>query len=218
MGDQLNRESRSRTYIRSETKILAAALKVFAEAGFKGATLEAIAAHAGMSQPNLHNYFKTKLQLYLRILDDILDIWLEPISELAAAGDPACEIRGYIRRKLELSRCNPEASRVFAHEMLDGAPHLQPRLETVVKQQADLFAAIVNGWIAQGRMRPTCPYHLLFTLWATTQHYADFAPQVQAILGQSRLSPADFSRAAENLSEALLSGLLTTDGALLPSA
>lgn len=199
---------RSRTYVRNESKIISAALKVFAENGFKASTLEAIADIAGMSQPNLHNYFKTKLDLYMRVLDVILDVWLEPISSMNAQSDPACELRRYIVRKLELSRCNPEASRVFAHEMLDGAPRLLPRLSSTVRDQADRFASIIDAWIAQGLMRSVHPQHLLFAIWASTQHYADFLPQVKAVLGRTRLTRHDFDAAAETLCSVLFSGLL----------
>jgi TetR/AcrR family transcriptional regulator len=212
------REGKSRTYVRNEAKILQAAHKVFAENGFKGATMEAIAALAEMSQPNLHNYFRTKLHLYLRILDDILDIWLEPISEMSRHEEPSTELRRYIVRKLELSRLRPDASRIFAHEMLDGARHLLPRLTTTVREQADAFASIVQHWIGRGSLRPIDPYHLLFSLWAITQHYADFAPQIKAVLGRSSLTRSDFDLAAETVCSFLFAGLIPTSPRLLAGA
>ena len=45
-------------------------------------------------------------------------------------GDPVAEILNYVRRKLEMSRDFPRESRLFANEMLQGAPHAIDVLET----------------------------------------------------------------------------------------
>ncbi len=161
-----------------------------------------------MSQPNLHHYFKTKLDLYREVLSTTLDIWFEPIRGITVDGDPATEISSYIRRKIEMSRLQPEASRVFAQEMLAGAPVLKELLETQVKAQADRFARIVTGWVEARRVREVDPYHLLFTIWSATQHYADFAPQVRAVLGKRALGRKEFDAAAKALTSLILDGLI----------
>ncbi len=105
----------------NEARILDAAKRVFAEHGFRGATVDEIAQRAEMSKPNLLYYFKNKKALYRAVLERTLDSWLEPLRALDAAGDPETELRRYIARKIEASRRDPEASRVFASEMLRGA-------------------------------------------------------------------------------------------------
>ena len=199
---------RTRIQVRNETAILESAQRAFAAHGFKGATMEAIAAVVGMSQPNLHNYFRTKADLYQAVLERTLDIWLEPIGGLDPDGDPGDELRLYVGRKLEMSRLFPEASRVFAQEMLEGASVLSPHLSGRVRDKALAFSQIVDGWIAAGKFRPVNPIHLLFFIWGATQHYADFAPQVRAVLDVPRLGRAQFAEAEETLSTILLSGLL----------
>ena len=199
---------RTRIQIRNETVILESAQRVFATHGFRGATMEAIAALAGMSQPNVHNYFRTKAALYQAVLERTLDIWLEPIGGLDPEGDPGDELRLYVNRKLEMSKQFPEASRVFAQEMLEGASVLSPHLSGRVRDKALAFAAIVNGWIAAGKFRPVDPLHLLFFIWGATQHYADFAPQVRAVLDIPKLGRAQFAEAEETFATILLRGLL----------
>ncbi|WP_174285546.1 TetR family transcriptional regulator C-terminal domain-containing protein [Sphingomonas bacterium] len=199
---------RTRIQIRNETAILENAQRVFATHGFRGATMEAIAALAGMSQPNLHNYFRTKAELYQAVLERTLDIWLEPIGGLDPDGEPGDELRLYVNRKLEMSRQFPEASRVFAQDMLEGASVLSPHLSGRVREKALAFAAIVNGWIAAGKFRPVNPLHLLFFLWGATQHYADFAPQVRAVLDIPKLGRLQFTEAEETFATILFGGLL----------
>ena len=202
-------EKRTKTRIQkeNETRILLAALEVFSENGFRGATLDRIAATANMSKPNLLYYFKGKEEIHIVLLTDLLDVWLAPLREIDPNGEPLDEIGSYIRRKLESSRQFPRESRLFANEMLAGAPHIGAFLQSELKQLVDEKAAIFQGWIDEGRLAPCDPRHLLFAIWSTTQHYADFSVQVRHVLG---LQPGDVSyyEEAENMLGTLFLGRL----------
>ncbi len=198
----------SRLKQRNEGRILDAAQAAFAALGFHGATIEKIAERAAMSQPNLHNYFKTKADLYAAVLEQTLNLWLSLIDDLDAQGDPATELRRYIGQKVELSRLHPEASRVFANEILQGAPVLKTRIKTQVRAKVQHFADVIAHWIAAGKLRAVDPYHLIFMIWASTQHYADFLPQIKAIMDVPRFSKAHFEAAETSISDIILTGLL----------
>ena len=193
----VERRSKTRIQKENETRILLAALDVFSENGFRGATLDRIAATANMSKPNLLYYFKNKEEIHTALLTDLLDVWLAPLREISPHGEPADEIGSYIRRKLESSRQFPRESRLFANEMLAGAPHIGSFLQSELKQLVDEKAAIFQGWIDERRLAPCDPRHLLFAIWSTTQHYADFSVQVRHVLG---LQPGDVSYYEEALS------------------
>jgi TetR/AcrR family transcriptional regulator len=164
--------------------ILDAALEVFSTRGFDGATLDAIAVAAGLSKPNLLYYFASKEAVHARLLARLLDTWLEPLRRLDAGGDPLAEIRGYIGRKLEMARELPRESRLFAGEVLQGAPRIASTLSGPLKDLVDEKAAVIRGWSTAGRLAPVDPHHLIFSIWAVTQHYADFDTQVRAVLGR----------------------------------
>lgn len=198
----------SRIKQRNEARILDAAQHVFAAHGFHGATIDAVAERAGMSQPNLHNYFKTKADLYAAVLDQTLSLWLELIDDLDAAGDPAAELRRYIAQKMEASRQHPEASRVFANEILQGAPVLKNHLKTRTRDNVRQFAAVIEAWVAAGRLRPVDPYHLIFLIWAGTQHYADFSAQIKLIMDVPKLTRSHFTAAEESIVSIILDGLI----------
>ncbi|WP_045393189.1 TetR family transcriptional regulator C-terminal domain-containing protein [Falsirhodobacter sp. alg1] len=163
-----------------------AALDVFAENGLRGATLEAIARRAGLSKQNLIYYFPTKEAIYTGLLQSLLDIWLQPMAEIRAEGDPATEILTYVRRKLAISRDMPRESRLFATEVLQGAPLLGETLTGGLRHLVDKTAALFAKWAAEGRIADLDPHHLIFSIWAMTQHYADFDTQVSAVLGPAR--------------------------------
>lgn len=188
-------------------RILEAALELFSAQGFSGASLDRIAAAADMSKPNLLYYFRGKDDIYAALVARLLDRWLEPLRGLDAAGDPLDEIRAYIRRKLEMSRDFPRESRLFAGEILAGAPRILPLLEGELRHLVDDKAALLERWMAQGRLRACDPRHLIFSVWATTQHYADFDAQVRAVMGPEENGPARFEAAAEFLEDLFVSSL-----------
>jgi len=169
--------------------ILEAALQVFSENGFRGATLDQIAAQAGLSKPNMLYYFAGKEEIYCTLLNRLLKTWLEPLERISADGDPHEQIMGYICAKLEFSRSFPCESRLFANEILNGAPRMLSELQGPLKTLVDQKAAILQGWMDAGKLAQVDPRHLLFSIWATTQHYADFAVQMQAVLGDSDPDP-----------------------------
>ena len=205
-----SKRPRAQTRIQREKQevILEAALDVFSREGFRGATIDQIAEAAGMSKPNLLYYFPRKEEIYERLMTSMLDVWLQPLREIDSVGDPVPELRSYLRRKLEMSRDYPRQSRLFANEMLQGAPRVLKVLEGDLKALVDEKAKVMETWMASGKIVRTDPYHLIFSIWATTQHYADFDVQVRAVLGKDRGGEGRFEDAARFLENLFLHGLL----------
>lgn len=185
-------------------RILDAALTMFAKDGFAGARIDAIADMAGLSKPNLLYYFRTKHDLYLAVLRRTLDMWLEPLRRIDAQSDPRAALTEYITEKLELSRDQPEASRLFAMEVIRGAPVLGVVLSGELKELVDAKALLLRRWMAQGRLPRRNPHHLIFMIWATTQHYADFSVQVEAVTGRTLHHPQLFASALDSILHAVL--------------
>jgi TetR/AcrR family transcriptional regulator len=200
--------TRPRTRIQQEKRelILEAALEVFSTKGFRGSTLDEIAEAASMSKPNLLYYFRSKDDIHATLLQRLLDMWLSPLRELDDVGEPMTELRGYIRRKIEMARDYPRESRLFANEMLQGAPHMMPVLQGEMKALVDEKAQVIRHWMDSGKIARVDPYHLIFSLWATTQHYADFDVQVRAVLGPER-GDEHFDDAARFLEELFVRAL-----------
>ncbi|APE44642.1 TetR family transcriptional regulator [Sulfitobacter alexandrii] len=173
----------SRIQKRNRGKILDAALEVFSRHGFRGATLDQIAAEAGLSKPNILYYFDGKEDIHVTLLSRLMDSWLDPLVAMNPEGDPTTEILSYVQRKLDMARDMPRESRLFANEILQGAPRIGPELSGHLKPLFDEKCALVAHWVAQGRLPPLDPQHLIFSIWATTQHYADFESQVSLLLG-----------------------------------
>jgi TetR/AcrR family transcriptional regulator len=189
-------------------RILDAALSVFARLGFAGARVDQIADAAGMSKANLLYYFRSKEQLYLAVLKRTLEMWLEPLRELDAGRDPEAALGHYIARKLDYSRFHPEASRLFAMEIMQGAPMLSQVLATDLAELVAAKVTTIERWIGDGRLARVDPHHLIFTIWATTQHYADFAAQIRTLTGKDLSDAAFLEQTKREVVGTILRGVL----------
>lgn len=195
---------RTRIQEKNTAVILEAALDVFSQHGFRGATLDQIADSAKLSKPNLLYYFPSKEAVHTALLSRLLNTWLDPLRDINPAGDPLVEIMGYVRRKLDLARDYPRESRLFANEILQGAPRMKVVIETDLKALVDEKCAVLTGWMDQGRIARLSPHHLIFSIWSLTQHYADFDVQVRAVLGAGHDPFAEAGEFLETLFARLL--------------
>ncbi|PIV73823.1 MAG: TetR family transcriptional regulator [Rhodobacteraceae bacterium CG17_big_fil_post_rev_8_21_14_2_50_65_11] len=200
----LSRKDRRRE---SEKLILRAAEKVFAEAGFGGATMQLIADVAGLPKANLHYYFPTKESLYRQVVESIFQNWLTAADVFDSAPGPVEGIGAYIDAKMEISRRYPDGSKVWASEVMHGAPVIQDYLETTLVDWTEGRMAVIQRWIDEGRMDPIDPRHLLYMLWATTQHYADFGHQIETLNGGAPLSDAQWQAAKASVKAIILKGI-----------
>lgn len=198
--------SPGRTRRIAEDKILRAAEEVFARAGFSGARVAEIAMTAGIPKPTIHYYFKTKEALYKAVLAQILTLWLSETDIIRPEIAPELALGRYIRAKMALAAIRPAASRIFASEILSGAPHIRGYLQTELRQLIAAKSRVITQWILDGRMAHVDPPHLFFTIWAATQTYADFSQQVCAVLGIEHLDAKHHKRAEDHVVTLILRG------------
>ncbi len=204
MVDISPQRPQTRIQRRNTEAILEAALEVFSAQGFRGATLDQIAQAAGLSKPNLLYYFPSKEAIHLELLSGLMDVWLAPLRAMDPEGEPRAEIMNYMRRKLEMSREMPRESRLFANEILQGAPRMMEGIEGDLRTLVDEKAAVIRGWAEAGKIAAVDPHHLIFSIWALTQHYADFDVQVRAVLGPERDPFAEAGQFLDTLFERLI--------------
>ncbi|WP_284425964.1 MULTISPECIES: TetR/AcrR family transcriptional regulator [unclassified Acidovorax] len=193
--------------LKKEQAILTEAETQFAQFGFEGASLESIAAAIGLSRHNLLYYFPNKEALYLRVLDDVLNQWLAGMEEMSHGDDPHEALRRYIRAKLRSSLERPNAAKVFAKEVIAGAPRyagvIAERVGPVLKNDVRTF----ERWAREGRIAKVNFTHLMFIIWSVTQAYADQQAQFALLLGKPALTERDYDKAEELLCHLVLRGL-----------
>lgn len=194
--------------IRQKNKaiILEAAKKEFVTFGFKGASIKRIAERANIARANIHYYFKDKTDLYQQLLSNIIAVWNRDYDTLTIANDPKEVLSAYIRAKVMHSKNDPDASRIFASELIHGAPVLDEYLNNDFKVWLNSKVAVIESWVKQGLIDPVNPHHLLFLIWSSTQHYADFNVQVVAALDKKSMTDEDFEDVVASLTQIILKG------------
>ncbi|HCW91956.1 MAG TPA: TetR/AcrR family transcriptional regulator [Marinobacter sp.] len=191
---------------RNREKILQAAEEEFALNGYKGTTIQNIAERAGLPKSNVLYYFSNKKRMYAAMFDDILARWNRVFSDIRPEDDPAEALATFIRTKVEMSRRYPLASRLFAMEIIQGAPFLLNHLRTNMREWVRGRAEVLQHWIDNGRMAPVDPVQLIFLIWSSTQHYADFQVQILMVENKAEYEKRDFDHAADFLTDVILRG------------
>ncbi|MBY8231986.1 TetR/AcrR family transcriptional regulator [Vibrio fluvialis] len=194
---------------RNQELILQAAADEFVKHGYKGTSVQAIADRVNLPKANILYYFKSKTGLYKALLQDILTLWNEGFSESAIDSSPQAVLRNYIVGKMRYSRTHPQESKIFAQEIIQGAPVIRDEIQFPVVNWAAGKASVINAWVEQGLIRPVDPLHLLFLIWGATQFYADFDTEIQLIKG-APMSEKEFEQAQQFLVDMILRGLAVT--------
>ena len=204
--ERSNKKPLTRIQKHNISAILDAALEVFSAHGFRGSTLDQIANKAGLSKPNVLYYFNGKEAIHVALLSDLLDTWLAPLRALNPNGNARDELLAYIRRKLELSRNFPRESRLFANEIVQGAPRIENFLKGELRILVDEKATVISQWMDAGQIAKLDPYHLIFSIWALTQHYSDFEAQIRLVRAGNVTDPYDGAQSfVETIFEKILS-------------
>lgn len=160
-------------------RISAAALQEFSQHGLRGTSTQNIAERAGISKQQLHYYIESKEALYESILLRTIQHWGHiGLHADDDNSDPAAALARLVQRKLEFSLDYPVVSRLFSGEIMSGGSVIRGIWERGMGMVDDA-AAVIGGWVRDGKIAPVEPMYLLFNIWALTQHYADYEAQVR---------------------------------------
>ncbi|NKB76795.1 MAG: TetR family transcriptional regulator [Gammaproteobacteria bacterium] len=184
--------------------ILHAAEKEFERRGFGGARMQSIADLAGVPKANVHYYFSGKQGLYNAVLERIIGLWDQTFPPISADDNPKIVLSAFVKKKVEFTRLHPQATRIFTSEILYGGPNLSDYLKNRMTQWTHDRAEVINQWIKSGKIRPVDSFHLIFLIWASTQHYAQSEIQIRSVYQKSQLTREDYRRQAESLTMMVL--------------
>ena len=201
---QANKQGKIRA--QSQLKILDAAQKEFILQGYKGATVQSIADRAGLPKANILYYFKNKENIYQAVLERTLDMWDQGIGDIDPADGPKAAIEKFIAAKVKMSFNHPGSSKIYAMEIIQGAQHLKEFARTYLRQWVRAKAKLFQQWIDSGEMANVDPVHLIFLIWSSTQHYADFESQILTIMNRADYEEDDIEAVTQFLTDIILRG------------
>ena len=190
-------------------QLLNAALDVFSVYGFSGASLDEIAQLANMHKSNIFYYYENKESLYVEVLTTVMQKWLAPLQILEVELEPTEALTHYLMQKIEISKDQPKASRLFALEIIQGAPHILPILKGPLKKLFKRKTKVIQTWQEQGKLSAEIdPELLILNIWAITQNYADFSTQMEMVTGKTLRNRSMFQRTVEHTVHMMLYGVL----------
>ena len=190
---------------KNTAKILSVAVDIFAENGYKGASIKQIADQAGLPKTNVLYYFKSKKDLYRAVLSQTLAMWNSYFDKATPNDDPTTTLANYIKEKMQNSRDNPAGSKLFAMEILNNGSNLGKEFYDEHRERMETRKSVINAWIKAGKMDKVDPEYLIYHIWACTQHYADFSAQIRLLKGR-KMSKKDFDTATQELTQLSLKG------------
>ncbi|WP_286261059.1 TetR/AcrR family transcriptional regulator [Thalassotalea atypica] len=206
MNDPIKAVKQGKIRIKSEAKIIEAAQEEFIIQGFKGATVQSIADRAGLPKANILYYFKNKENLYHAVLEQTLNMWDEGIGDIRIEDGPKVAIEKIVASKIKMSFENPRASKIYAMEIIQGAQHLKEFTRTYLRKWVKEKVAMFQAWIDRGEMSNVDPYGLIFLIWSTTQHYADFETQILTVMNRNEFEEEDADLITKFLTDFVLRG------------
>ncbi|MEM9583718.1 MAG: TetR/AcrR family transcriptional regulator [Pseudomonadota bacterium] len=212
LGVAKGASAQKRNRAETKTRIRFAAERVFAEYGYSGASFSMIAAEAGLPKSNIVYYYSSKKALYRVVVEDIFNVWRAAADTIHPDNDPLEALGDYIDTKLDLARTRPYGSKVWANEIIQRAPIVQDYLEGELRRWTEERIAVIDGWSAAGLIRPVSARHLLYAIWATTQHYADFTHQIRTLNDNKDLSAAQWEETKQAVKSVLLCGVAVSRG------
>ncbi len=184
-------------------------MDVFSVYGFSGASLDEIAQIAEMHKSNIFYYYENKEALYVEVLTTVLQKWLAPLQTLESELEPDEAITNYLMQKIEVSRTQPKASRLFALEIIQGAPHILEILKGPLKKLVKRKAKVIIMWQEQGKISADIdPELLILNIWSITQNYADFSIQMEMVTGKTLRNRSMQQRIIQHTVHMILYGIL----------
>ncbi|WDE14029.1 TetR/AcrR family transcriptional regulator [Thalassomonas haliotis] len=199
-----NKQGRIRA--ESELKIITAAQEEFILQGYRGATVQSIADRSGLPKANILYYFKNKENIYHAVLERTLNMWDQAIGDIDPEHGPKVAIEKFIAAKVKVSFEHPGASKIYAMEIIQGAQHLKEFTRTYQRQWVREKAKLFQQWIDNGEMKNVDPVNLIFLIWSSTQHYADFETQILQIMNRADYEEDDISHVTQFLTDIILRG------------
>jgi TetR/AcrR family transcriptional regulator len=94
---------------------------------------------------------------------------------------------------------------VWANEIISGAPEMEAILSSRLKKWVDTCVGSINTWVELKKISNVGDAHtLLYMIWATTQHYADFEYQVKILNNGKRLTDEEFEEKKQQVIDLVL--------------
>ena len=169
----------------TEEQIKAAAKKIFVKKGFAGARMQEIADEAGINKALLHYYYRNKAKLFEVIFEETFHMLLPKMTQVVTADKSIIEkIEMFIPMYIQTIRMNPHIPLFILNELNQDSDRLVNRIKSNV--QPEIFMGLmqqVQMEIAQGKIRPINPIHLIMNIVSMSAFPFIAKPLLKQVMG-----------------------------------
>jgi TetR/AcrR family transcriptional regulator len=180
------------TGIETRRAILDAALELFSDRSFEGASTRAIAEVAGVTQPLLNYHFAGKEELWRAAVDDLFERFTSSM-QLRLSGlrgvDDLTIAKLMVRHFVEFSAANPQLHRIIMQESKRAGNRLDWLIETHVRPLYENALAMFEQLAARGELAPVAPAHLYYLLTGAGATVFVMAPECRRLTGVDPFAP-----------------------------
>jgi TetR/AcrR family transcriptional regulator len=201
-GHQTTSSSSSNIVPDGRSRILAAALQVFATSGFEGSSLRQIAGHAGVQHQLVVYHFKTKDALWREVVSSIfeeswreqgLSYWAERVRVEGAA----TALREMLRAFALFTARRPELHRLLSFEGRADSERLDWLIETYIRPLYKVSTAAIRAAQKAGMARAGDPGRLHYAVIGVITTSLVFSKEYQRMTGLDPFSPAEVEKSVE---------------------
>lgn len=189
-------------------QILEAAIQVFAEKGFHGATVRDVARTAGVADGTIYNYFKNKSDLLVAMVAQMAELnqFSSQAAGLSGASTPEQLLYFILRNRFDLLERNRAQIQAILPSVVNDAELRDHFYNMLVRPTLAVFESIWRTQIDQGQVRPVNPQILVRAVGAMFLGLAILDIAGDAVVRGSR------EALAEEVADLLLRGLLPRAG------
>ncbi|HVW08017.1 MAG TPA: TetR/AcrR family transcriptional regulator [Bryobacteraceae bacterium] len=179
-------------------EILAAARKVFATKGFRDATVDDIAAEAGIAKGTVYLYYPSKKEMYLAALKQGLEELRQRTgAAMHAAAGAEAKLRAFVRTRMEYAEANRDFFRIYHSEF--GNLNNDSEFQQLYLQQAKTLESVLHTAAKKGEIRRIRADFSAFLIYDMVK-----SVMIQRLLGRST---ARLDDDIETLAELIWKGL-----------
>lgn len=173
-------------------RILAAALELFADRSYDGASTRAIAERAGVSQPSLAYHFHSKDELWRAAVDSLFATMRERLGARVGdldGGDDVATAELVVREFIAFSAAHPQLHRIILQESKAEGTRMDWMVDTHVRPLYEATTAMFARLSAVGALPDVPPAFLYYILTGAGPTLFVLAPECRRLAGFDPTEP-----------------------------
>jgi len=197
--------------------ILAAAERIFAQAGLAGARIDVIAAGAGVNKALLYYYFESKEKLYHAVLEDhFKEFNRRALAVLGGAGSAREILLRYVSLHFDFISARHRHAPLFQQFMSAGGKSSESLVRKYFTPRGRAFGKLLERGMREGEFRRANRFHTAISIVALIVFYFSAAPVLRMLGHSDAYGETNLKRRKQEVLDFIRRGLFRDPDSPLP--